>query len=105
MVAQNYRTRGQMMKTEDITVELKLVELGKVKAFADVTIPLGADGVLKVSGFQIIQADEQPVRVVPPARKGKYRYFDTISLTGKIRPLVDEAVLREYERQKNEFQK
>jgi hypothetical protein len=87
------------MKTEDISVELRLADLEKVKAFADVTIPLGADGVIKLSGCSVIQIDGQAPRVVPPARKGKQKYFEVVSLIGKIRPLVDDAVLREYDRQ------
>ncbi len=87
------------MKPEDISVELRLVNLEKTKAFVDVTLPLGGDGVAKLSGWSVIQTNGQPPRVVPPARKGKYRYFDVVALIGKIHSLVDEAVLREFERQ------
>jgi hypothetical protein len=89
------------MKREDIAVEARLSPPGKsdkIKAFADVTIPLGAEGVIKISGCSVIQSNGDAPRVVPPARKGNSRYFDVIALIGKIRSLVDEAVLMEYER-------
>jgi DNA-binding cell septation regulator SpoVG len=89
------------MNNSNISVEMRLSTKtdSKVKAFADVTIPLGGDGLVKVSGFSVIQRDSEPVRVVPPARKGEFRYFDTVALIGRIRSLVDEAVTAEYERQ------
>jgi DNA-binding cell septation regulator SpoVG len=88
------------MTASDISVELRLSTKTdtKVKAFADVTIPLGSDGLVKVSGFSVIQRNSDPPRVVPPARKGEFRYFDTVALIGKIRSIVDEAVMAEYER-------
>jgi DNA-binding cell septation regulator SpoVG len=83
----------------NISVEVRLSAKtdSKVKAFADVTIPLGSDGLVKISGFSVIQRDLE-LRVVPPARKGEFRYFDTVALIGKIRSHVDEAVIAEYER-------
>jgi len=89
------------MKAGDIAVEARLSnpeKSEKVKAFADITIPLGPEGVIKISGFSVIESNGDAPRVVPPARKGNSRYFDVISLIGKIRSLVDEAVLTEYER-------
>lgn len=89
------------MQTEDISVDVRLAGLTqseKTKAFADVTIPLGADGVIKISGFSVIQSPGGSPRVAPPARKGKFRYFETIALIGKIRNMVDAAILAEYER-------
>jgi len=90
----------QGKSTMNISVELRLSTKtdSKVKAFADVTIPLGSDGLVKISGFSVIQRDSELPRVVPPARKGEFRYFDTIALIGKIRSHVDEAVIAEYER-------
>jgi len=73
----------------------------KVKAFADVTIPLGDDGTITALGFSVLQSDGRPARVMPPARKGKQAWFDTVQLTGRIRSLVDSAVLGEYERKNN----
>lgn len=89
------------MNLNNIAVDLRLSSKSdsKVKAFADVTMSLGSEGLLKISGFSVIQSDSAPPRVVPPARKGQFRYFDTIALIGQIRHTVDEAVLAEYARQ------
>ena len=91
------------MNPDSITVELRLAVNAfspKVKAFADVTLPLGELGLLKLCGFSVIQGEENtPPRVVPPARKGEHRYFETVLLIGKIRKAVDDAVLAEYRSQ------
>jgi DNA-binding cell septation regulator SpoVG len=88
------------MKPEDIAVEVRLSSKQdqKVKAFADITFPLGGDGVVKVFGFSIIVTDGSLPRVVPPARKGTQRYFEIVALIGKVRSIVDTAVLAEYQR-------
>jgi hypothetical protein len=53
---------------------------------ADVTLPLGELGLLKLCGFSGIQGEEStPPRVVPPARKGEHRFFEVVLLIGKIR--------------------
>ncbi len=36
---------------------------------------------------------------MPPGRKGKQAWFNVVELTGKIRLMVEDAVLDEYERQ------
>src|SRR5512143_4004158 len=81
-----------------ITVDLRPAQAsGKVKAFADVTIRLGPDGAITISGFSILSANGQVPRVVPPARKGNLRYFDIVRLVGNIRRLVETAILNEYQ--------
>jgi hypothetical protein len=93
------------MKLEDIDVAVRLADpekSPKVRAFADATIPLGADGVVKISGFSVIQTDTEAPHVAPPARKGSTRYFEVVSLIGKIRSLVDGAILAEYQRMLDE---
>ena len=88
------------MKPDSIAVELRLSGKpdGKVKAFADVTIPLGDEGTITVLGFSVLHGDGRPARVMAPARKGKQAWFDTVQLNGRIRTLVDAVVLDEYER-------
>lgn len=88
------------MTAADIVVDLRPADSGKgkAKAFADVTIPLGADGMMKIQGFSVFQRDGEPMRVAPPARKGSSRYFETVSLIGKVRSVVDAAILAEFER-------
>ena len=70
-----------------------------VKAFVNVTIPLGADGAITLCGFSVLAANGQTLRVAPPARKGNARYFDLVSLAGRVRSAVERAVVDEYRRQ------
>lgn len=88
------------MKADSIAIELRMSAKpeGKVRAFADVTIPLGDDGTVTVLGFSILQGNGRAARVMVPARKGKQAWFDTVQLNGRIRGLVEAAVLAEYER-------
>ena len=94
------------MKPDSVTVELRLSTKAdaKVKAFADVTIPLGDDGTITMLGFSVLEVDGRPPRLLTPARKGKETWFSTVELTGKIRSIVETAVMAEYERQKNSKQ-
>jgi DNA-binding cell septation regulator SpoVG len=89
------------MSPDSISVELRLSNgsNSKLKAFADVTLPLGELGLLKLCGFSVVQREGNLPRVVPPARKGEQRYFDVVLLIGKIRRIVDDAVLTEYGKQ------
>ena len=88
------------MKAESIAIELRLSAKpdSKVKAFADVTIPLGDEGTITVLGFTILDSDGRPPRLMTPARKGKEAWFDIVRLSGRIQSLVEAAVLAEYER-------
>jgi hypothetical protein len=75
-----------MLQAEDITVEVRLAKPGgATRAFADVTLELGESGTISMYGFSLIG---EPPRVVPPARKGKQQYFDTVLLSGKVKTLV-----------------
>jgi DNA-binding cell septation regulator SpoVG len=95
------------VKTESLTIALRLSVRpdSKVKAFADVTIPLGEDGTITALGFSVLESDGRPPRVMAPARKGNQAWFDTVQLTGRIRSLVETAVLNEYERKKKDSEK
>jgi hypothetical protein len=89
------------MKQESIAVALRLStkQDTKIKAFADVTIPLGDDGTISVLGFSILEMEGRPPKVMTPARKGKQSWFEIVELTGKIKSIVDSAVLAEYAKQ------
>jgi len=93
------------MKSDSVTVDLRLSGKpdSKVKAFADVTVPLGDDGTITMLGFSVLESDGRPARVLAPARKGKQTWFNIVELTGRVRSLVEEAVLKEYERHKSEL--
>jgi len=51
------------MKAESISVDFEAVckADSKVKAFADVTIPLGMTGSVTVLGFSVLESDGRPV--------------------------------------------
>ena len=93
------------MKSDSITVQLRLSAKSdsKVKAFADVTIPLGDDGTITAFGFSVLDGAGRPARVMAPARKGKQSWLNIVEFTGRVRSLVEEAVLKEYERHKSEL--
>jgi len=75
--------------------------ISKLRARADVSLALGGDGVIKICGFSIFQHDENQLpHVSPPARAGNGKWYDTVMLVGRIHKLVVEAVLEEYEHQK-----
>jgi len=89
------------MKSDSISVDLRLSSKdgSKVKAFADVTIPLGDDGTIAILGLSVLVAEGRQPKVMVPARKGKQSWFDVVELSGKIRPMVEEVVLTEFTRQ------
>jgi hypothetical protein len=90
------------MKLNDISVELRLSPKqgsSNVKAFADVGIPLGDCGAVNILGCSVLEMANKPPRVMMPARKGQKTWFDIVELAGKIRSMVEAAVLAEYERQ------
>lgn len=93
------------MKPESIAIELRLSAKpeSKVRAFADVTIPLGDDGTVSIFGFSVLHSDGRPPRVMAPARKGKQAWFDIVQLNGRIRALVEEGILAAYERKTTKF--
>ena len=88
------------MKSDSVTVEVRLSTKpdSKIKAYADATIPLGDDGTVTVFGFSVLDGGGRPPRVMTPARKGDKTWFDIVQLTGKIRQLVEDAILTQYER-------
>lgn len=95
------------MKPENITIDMRPSSKAdsKIKAFVDVTLPLGDDGTITILGYSVLDGDSRPPRVMAPARKGKQAWFDTVQLTGRIRTLVEEAVLAEYDRQTKKTKK
>ncbi len=71
----------------------------KIRAHAAVTVSFGADGQIVMEGFSVFHEDGKAPWVAPPARKGERRYFPTITLAGKVRTLIEDAILTEYQRQ------
>ena len=81
----------------DIQAEVRLYD-GKngLCAFADVEISVGAEGVIRISGFCIFRDGG----VLPPAREGKKRSFPIAHLSGPIWERVKVAVLDAYQRRR-----
>jgi DNA-binding cell septation regulator SpoVG len=90
--------------TDDLVVEIQLVT-GKerLRAHADILIPLGAPGLVQVLGCSVVEQQGRGVVVLLPSRRGKTdgQFFDCVRLLGPIRQLVTEAVSREYVRLKD----
>ena len=81
-----------------ITVELRPLDKGKLKAIADVTVTLGDQGTIKISGFAVFSDGGAP-HVGPPSKQGKSRFFDIVTLNGPIRRVVEDAIIAEFKRQ------
>ena len=88
------------MDTSAISLNMRLSAKAesKVRAYADVTIALGEAGTITICGVSVLHSEGRPARVMAPARKGNQTWFNTVELAGKIRFLVETAVLAEYER-------
>jgi hypothetical protein len=70
----------------------------KAQAFVDVTLYLRPGGSIAVHGCAVLQEDGKEPAVLLPGRKGERRYFPIVSLSGEIRRIVEQTVLKEYER-------
>jgi hypothetical protein len=94
------------MTTDDITVDLRMNSKldSKCKAYADVTLTLGSDGVLKIFGYSVFEKEGRSTWIGAPARKGQYTYFPIVQSVGKIESLVSEAVLAAYRRATQQIQ-
>jgi hypothetical protein len=90
------------MKVEDISVAIQLFDKAgsKRKALADVTIPIEGLGLIEIFGSSVVEANGGALAVLPPSRQGQKpnQYFETIALRGRIKAMVTEAVLAEYQR-------
>jgi hypothetical protein len=72
-----------------------------VAAVADVDLQLGDEGSMMICGYRVMVPDDgRPPWASPPARRGKSSWFAVVSLRGPIKPLVETAVLQEFERAK-----
>jgi DNA-binding cell septation regulator SpoVG len=92
------------MTIDDIVVEVQLVTgKEKLRAHADVLIPLGAPGLIQLLGCSLVEQQGKGLIVLLPSRRGKTdgQFFDCLRLLGPIRQLVTEAVCREYARLKS----
>lgn len=86
------------MKNDDISVAVRLTENPSSKLRARADVVLAVEGFIELFGFSIIESQGGSLRVAPPSRKGGDRYYDVAALRGRIKTLVDEAILAEYGR-------
>jgi hypothetical protein len=82
-----------------VIIELRLREnsTSSVKGHADAEIRLGPLGSINILGYSIYCVEAKPPVVLPPAQKGERRSFPHVKLTGKLRELVESAILQEYD--------
>lgn len=73
----------------------------KVVAFVDLTLYFRPGGSLTIHGCSVLQENGKPPYVLLPGRKGDRRSFPTVAATGEIRRVIDQVVLKEYERLKS----
>jgi DNA-binding cell septation regulator SpoVG len=91
------------MSKDEVIVELQPVAgKEKLRARADVLIPLGSAGLVQLLGCSLVEQRGRAPVVFLPSRKGQKdgQYFDCVRLLGPIRQLVTDAVLAEFERAK-----
>lgn len=89
-----------MASEPEVTVRIKLLERGQLRAFADVTIAfIGHE--LTVLGFRIIQKDNQVPWVALPTssyqKEGKLVNKKLVECSRKLNQIIQEAILQEYE--------
>ena len=88
------------VESEKLRVDLRGVNLGKLKAFADVTIP-SAIGDLMILGFRVIHEDGKHPWVGFPSnsypKDGKIVNKRLLDVSGAAKRAIADAVLREYE--------
>lgn len=88
------------MESGKLRVDLRVVNLGKLKAFADVTIP-SALGDITVLGFRVIREDGKNPWVGFPSnsypRDGRIINKRLLDVSGRAKREIAQAVLSEYE--------
>ena len=89
-----------MLEKEKLRVDLRPVRFGKLKAFADVTIP-SALGDLTILGFRVIDENGKGPWVGFPSnsypKDGKIVNKRLLDISGRAKREIAEAVLLEYE--------
>lgn len=93
------------MDEPTLTVEVKKMDRGQLKAFADVTLttPLGE---ITLRGFRVVQKDEQPAWVALPTssytKDGKIVNSPLLEVTRNLKRQLTDAVLAEYHKASGE---
>jgi len=86
------------MNVEEISVAIQLVDKpgSKLRARADVVLPV--EGVIELIGCSVVESGSTLFVGMPSRPGGQGRYFDTVALRGKIKALIEQAILAEYGR-------
>lgn len=82
-----------------VDLRIVIIPKSKILAHASVTLAFGTDGQMVIDGFSVLE-NGKGVWCAPPARKGDRRFFPVVTLTGKVRADVEQAILAEFERQR-----
>ncbi|MEO5925709.1 MAG: hypothetical protein ABIR70_17965 [Bryobacteraceae bacterium] len=67
----------------------------RIKAHADVEVRIDSLGSINVFGFSVFEPEGKPLIVLPPAHKGERKSFPHVKLTGKVKSMIESAILRE----------
>jgi DNA-binding cell septation regulator SpoVG len=93
------------MSESKLIVEVKKMERGNLKAFADVTLPTEF-GEVTLRGFRVIQKDEQPTWVALPSssytKDGKIVNSPLLEVSRNLKRQITDAVLAEYHKASGE---
>jgi DNA-binding cell septation regulator SpoVG len=89
-----------MANEPEVTVRVKLLERGQLRAFADVTIAFSSHE-LTLLGYRIVQKDGQPPWIALPSssyqKEGKPVNKKLVECSRKLNQTIQEAILLEYE--------
>jgi DNA-binding cell septation regulator SpoVG len=84
---------------ESIAVDLRpSPKPGKVKAYADVTVPMPG-GCIRIHGFSVVQLDGKRPFVGMPSRPGSSpgKFFPIVELEGAALEAITTAILEAYD--------
>jgi DNA-binding cell septation regulator SpoVG len=88
-----------------VTVEVKIMERGQLKAFADVTLTT-PHVEITLRGFRVVQKDEQPAWVALPSssytKDGKIVNSPLLEVSRNLKRQITDAVLAEYHKASGE---
>ena len=90
------------MENEDLRVDIKFVDSGQIKAFADLTV-MCSHGEITINGFRVIQGEGQSPWVALPTstytQNGAVKRKQLLDVTRKTRQRLAEEILRKFEEQ------
>jgi len=87
------------MTIQDVEIEVRLPgeQRGKTLGFADAVLTVGHGSTVRLNGFRVLQSNGEGRWVAPASRKGSSKFFRFFELSGPIKQLVEEMILKEYD--------